>query len=45
MKLLNYLVKQGYMPEMKGYERDNIIDFINTRDHILRELIDDMLKF
>jgi uncharacterized protein with ParB-like and HNH nuclease domain len=45
IKLLNYLVKQGYMPEMVGYESDNIVDFISTRDHRLRELIDDILKF
>jgi uncharacterized protein with ParB-like and HNH nuclease domain len=45
MKLLNYLVKQGYMPEMVGYETDNIVDFISNRDHRLRELIDDILKF
>lgn len=45
IKLLNYLVKQGYMPEMNGYEIDNIVDFISTRDHRLRELIDDILKF
>jgi uncharacterized protein with ParB-like and HNH nuclease domain len=45
IKLLNYLVKQGYMPEMIGYESDSIIDFIGTRDHRLRELIDDILKF
>lgn len=45
IKLLNYLVKQGYMPEMFGYESDNILDFISTRDHRLRKLIDDILKF
>lgn len=45
MKLLNYIVKQGYMPEMVGYETDNIVDFISNRDHRLRELIDNILKF
>lgn len=45
MKLLNYLVNQGYMPEMNGYETDSINDFIGTRDHRLRELINDILKF
>lgn len=45
IKLLNYLVKQGYMPEMIGYESEDIIDFIGTRDHRLRELITDLLKF
>jgi len=45
IKLLKYLVKQGYMPEMIGYESNNIIDFISTRDNRLRELIDEILKF
>ena len=45
IKLLKYLVKQGYMPEMVGYETDNIINFISTRDHRLRKLIDDILEF
>jgi hypothetical protein len=45
IKLLNYLVKQGYMPEMLGYEGDDIVDFISIRDHRLRELIGDILKF
>jgi uncharacterized protein with ParB-like and HNH nuclease domain len=45
IKRLNYLVKQGYMPEMIGFESDNIIDFVGTRDNRLRELIDDILEF
>lgn len=45
IKLLNYLVKQGYMPEMIGFKTDDVVDFISTRDHRLRELIDDILKF
>ncbi|MDX9694542.1 MAG: DUF262 domain-containing protein [Bacteroidales bacterium] len=45
IKLLNYLVKQNYMPEMIGYECESIIDFISERDHRLRELIDNILKF
>lgn len=45
IKLLNYLVMQGYMPEMIGYKPDNIVDFIGARDHRLRELIVDILKF
>ena len=45
IKRLNYLVKQGYMPEMTGYEYEDITEFIGTRDQRLRELIDDILKF
>lgn len=45
MKLLNYLVKQGYMPEMNGYETDSVTDFIGARDQRLRELVDNILKF
>lgn len=45
IKLLNYLLKQGYMPEMVGYEIVNLVDFIGTRDHRLREQVDEILKF
>jgi hypothetical protein len=45
IKLLNYLVKQGYMPEMLGIETDSIIEFISLRDNLLREHINVLLTF
>lgn len=45
VNLLNYLVKQGYMPEMVDREIKDVMSFISERDFALRDLINDILKF
>lgn len=45
IKRLKYLIKQNYMPEMKGIETDNLEEFISIRNHKLRESIDELLIF
>lgn len=45
IKRLKYLVEQNYMPEMNGVETDSIEEFINIRDHRLRESIDELIIF
>jgi hypothetical protein len=45
IKRIQHLVDQGYMPEMGGFETDDIFEFINARDERLREQIDEILEF
>ena len=42
---VNYLIKQNYLHEMYGIVTDNLEDFINIRDKILRERIDELIVF
>ncbi|GAA3928292.1 DUF262 domain-containing protein [Chitinophaga oryziterrae] len=49
IKRVNYLIKQGYLPEMNDYvianDRDEIIKFIGYRDEKLRELTNEIWSF
>ncbi len=45
IKRLNYLVQQGYMPEMVGSDAQTIEEFISIRDAKLKNEIDELLVF
>ena len=45
IKRLQYLTRQGYLPEMEGIEITEITDFISSRDQRLRENIDKLISF
>jgi hypothetical protein len=44
---IKYLIKQGYLPEMSGFELEEggIIDFIAQRDHRIRKLVEKIWSF
>lgn len=42
---LNYLIIQGYMPEMDEFKIDGVSEFIFERDRQLRRLFDEILSF
>lgn len=42
---LKYLIKQGYLPEIHEYEITTELNFINDRDQILKNLVNEVWSF
>ncbi len=42
---IKYIIKQGYLPEMEGIEFIDVIDFIEKRDDVIKDLINNIWFF